>query len=359
MSQTKLFCLKLYLLFYILNIRDLSMLIQIPKSYQLKDNSVTDEKIYNARRKLLKKMGFIGAGALLGGAFSRHAHAGFFDDTSEVFKTSKLNFRQDSLNQHLIKTPEPKVISHNNFYEFGTNKTDPQDNAQQFNVNPWQLTISGECDNPITLDYDDLTKTFSLEERIYRMRCVEAWSMVIPWVGFSLAELIKKAAPNSKAKYVAFETLNDPKQMPGQSNRRMGGGVQYPYIEGLRLDEALNPLTLMAVGLYGKTLPPQNGAPIRLVVPWKYGFKSIKSIVGIKFVNQLPPTTWNILAPKEYGFYANVNPDVSHPRWSQASERRITTGGLFARNRIATLPFNGYGEEVASLYSSMNLRKYF
>ena len=296
------------------------MLIQIPKSYQLKDNSVTDENIYNGRRKLLKKMGFIGAGALLGGAFSRHAHAGFFDDTSEVFKTSKLNFRQDSLNQHLIKTPEPKVISHNNFYEFGTNKTDPQDNAQQFNVNPWQLTISGECDNPITLDYDDLTKTFSLEERIYRMRCVEAWSMVIPWVGFSLAELIKK---------------------------------------GLRLDEALNPLTLMAVGLYGKTLPPQNGAPIRLVVPWKYGFKSIKSIVGIKFVNQLPPTTWNILAPKEYGFYANVNPDVSHPRWSQASERRITTGGLFARNRIETLPFNGYGEEVALLYKNMNLRKYY
>ena len=181
--------------------------------------------------------------------------------------------------------------------------------------------------------------------------------MVVPWVGFGLAQLIKQAAPNSKAKYVAFETLYDPKQMPGQESRRIGGGVQYPYVEGLRIDEAMNPLTFMSVGLYGKTLPAQNGAPIRLVVPWKYGFKSIKSIVGIKLVEHKPPTTWNILAKNEYGFYANVNPEVDHPRWSQASERRITTGGLFARNRIATLPFNGYGEEVAQLYKGMDLRK--
>ena len=335
------------------------MLIQRPKAYQLKENSVTDENIYNGRRNLLTKMGLLGAGALLSHTFSTQAQAGFFDDPIQTFKTHQLNFEPDNKNQALIKTPEKKVTSHNNFYEFGTNKTDPQKNAQQLTVNPWQLTISGECDNPITLDYDDLTKRFSLEERIYRMRCVEAWSMVIPWIGFSLADLIKQAAPNSKAKYVAFETLYDPKAMPGQASTRIGGGVQYPYVEGLRLDEAMHPLTLMSVGLYGKTLPPQNGAPIRLVVPWKYGFKSIKSIVGIKFLTHQPPTTWNILAPKEYGFYANVNPEVSHPRWSQASERRITTGGLFARNRIETLPFNGYGEEVASLYKNMNLRKSF
>jgi len=335
------------------------MLIQRPKAYQLKENSVTDENIYNGRRNLLTKMGLLGAGALLSHTFSTQAQAGFFDDPIQTFKTHQLNFEPDNKNQALIKTPEKKVTSHNNFYEFGTNKTDPQKNAQQLTVNPWQLTISGECDNPITLDYDDLTKRFSLEERIYRMRCVEAWSMVIPWIGFSLADLIKQAAPNSNAKYVAFETLYDPKAMPGQASTRIGGGVQYPYVEGLRLDEAMHPLTLMSVGLYGKTLPPQNGAPIRLVVPWKYGFKSIKSIVGIKFLTHQPPTTWNILAPKEYGFYANVNPEVSHPRWSQASERRITTGGLFARNRIETLPFNGYGEEVASLYKNMNLRKSF
>jgi sulfoxide reductase catalytic subunit YedY len=224
-------------------------------------------------------------------------------------------------------------------------------------VNPWQLTISGAVEKNITLDYDDLYKKFPLEERIYRLRCVEAWSMVIPWIGFELANLLKLAKPTSKAKYVAFKTLHDPKQMPGQADRRLGGGISYPYVEGLRLDEAMHPLTLMSVGLYGKTLPPQNGAPIRLVVPWKYGFKSIKSIVGIELVEKMPPTTWNLLAPKEYGFYSNVNPEVDHPRWSQASERRITTGGLLARNRIPTQMFNGYGEEVAALYQGMNLRK--
>ena len=335
------------------------MLIQVPKSYQLKENAVTDEKHYKSRRSLLKQMGFLGAGALLNQSFSNQANAGFFDSEPEVFNTQTLSFSPDIRNESLARTPESKVISHNNFYEFGTSKTDPQQNAQQFNVKPWQLKISGECDNPITLDYDDLMQMFPLEERIYRMRCVEAWSMVIPWIGFSLADLIKKVAPNSKAQYVAFETLYDPEQMPGQASRRIGGGVEYPYVEGLRLDEALNPLALMSVGLYGKTLPPQNGAPIRLVVPWKYGFKSIKSIVGIKLVSQQPPTTWNILAAKEYGFYANVNPEVDHPRWSQASERRITTGGLFARNRIATQPFNGYGEEVAALYKNMDLQKYY
>ncbi len=335
------------------------MLIKILPKHHLKEHQVTDESVYLSRRHLLKQMGFLGAGALLSSVVTNQAQAGFFSDDVETFATKPLTFSADQNNLSLIKTPENKVIAHNNFYEFGSKKSQPAELSQSFNVEPWKLTLSGACDNPMTLDYDDLFKTFALEERIYRLRCVEAWSMVIPWVGFSLANLLKKAAPNAKAKYVAFETLYDPKQMPGQNSRRLGGGIKYPYVEGLRLDEAMNPLTFMSVGLYGKTLPPQNGAPIRLVVPWKYGFKSIKSIVAIKFLEHQPPTTWNKLAAREYGFYANVNPKVDHPRWSQASERRITTGGLFARNRIDTLPFNGYGEEVASLYSNMNLRKYY
>jgi sulfoxide reductase catalytic subunit YedY len=333
------------------------MLINTKKNHQLSEQQVTDESAYYGRRELLKKLGYLGVGSLL--AQSASTNAGALDFLSskeaEVFQRQALKFTPAGESLQIL-TPEAKIASHNNFYEFGTGKSDPVENAQGFKVNPWQLSISGEVDKPYTLGYDDLFKHFPLEERIYRLRCVEAWSMVIPWVGFGLAELIKKAAPNSRAKYVAFETLYDPEQMPGQKSR-MGGGVQYPYVEGLRIDEAMNPLTFMSVGLYGKTLPAQNGAPIRLVVPWKYGFKSIKSIVGIKLVEHKPPTTWNILADREYGFYANVNPAVDHPRWSQASERRITTGGLFARNRIATLPFNGYGEEVAHLYKNMDLRK--
>ena len=335
------------------------MLIKTPQRSRLLESDVTDESVYHERRSLLKNMGFLGAGALMSAALSKNANAGFFSDDVPAFKTLPLNYTQDTLNQGLIKTPEQKVISHNNFYEFGAKKDQPVKLAQGFDVDPWQLSISGECDNPITLDYDDLTKSFPLEERIYRLRCVEAWSMVIPWIGFSLASLLKKVSPNSRAKYVAFETLYDPKQMPGQANRRLGGGIEYPYVEALRIDEAMNPLTLMSVGLYGKTLPPQNGAPIRLVVPWKYGFKSIKSIVAIKLLEHKPPTTWNNLAPHEYGFYANVNPEHDHPRWSQASERRITSGGLFSRNRIPTLPFNGYSEEVAHLYQDLNLSKHF
>ncbi len=332
------------------------MLIKLPKSYQLKDNDVTPEIIYSGRRNALKKMGFLGASGLLSGAVSHSAQASFFGTPSAQFKTRALNFSADKNNISLKKTPEQKIISHNNFYEFGIGKSDPIENSQAFKVDPWQLTVSGEVENKITLDYDDLMTAFSLEERIYRMRCVEAWSMVIPWIGFPLAALLAKAKPTAKAKYVAFETLYDPQQMPGQNSRRMGGGVEYPYVEGLRIDEAMNPLTLMSTGLYGKTLPPQNGAPIRLVVPWKYGFKGIKSVVAIKLVEKMPPTTWNILAPREYGFYANVNPQVDHPRWSQASERRITSGGLFARNRIDTQMFNGYGEDVAHLYKNMNLK---
>lgn len=335
------------------------MLIKIPQRSHLVESDVTDESVYHERRSLLKNMGFLGAGALMSAALSKNVHAGFFSEDITIFKTQALDYKQDAVNQGLVKTPEQKVISHNNFYEFGAKKDQPAELAQNFDVDPWKLTISGECDNPITLDYDDLTTMFPLEERIYRLRCVEAWSMVVPWVGFSLASLLKRVAPNSRAKYVAFETLYDPKQMPGQASRRLGGGIKYPYVEGLRIDEAMNPLTLMSVGLYGKTLPPQNGAPIRLVVPWKYGFKSIKSIVAIKLLENKPPTTWNKLAAKEYGFYANVNPNHDHPRWSQASERRITSGGLFTRNRIPTLPFNGYGEEVADLYQGMDLSKHY
>ncbi|GAA0821757.1 protein-methionine-sulfoxide reductase catalytic subunit MsrP [Colwellia asteriadis] len=336
------------------------MLIKTPQKLQLKEQDVTPENIYFNRRDMLKKMGFLGASSLLASAaVSSKANAieWFSEKEKASFNLEPLTYQADNNNAKLILTPETKVTTHNNFYEFGAQKHQPAELSQGFQVNPWQLTISGECDKPITLDYDDLTTMFTLEERIYRLRCVEAWSMVVPWIGFSLADLLRKVSPNSNAKYVRFESLHDPEQMPGQQNRRLGGGINYPYVEGLRLDEAMNPLTLMSVGLYGKTLPPQNGAPIRLVVPWKYGFKSIKSIVSIKLVSQPPKTTWQQLAPQEYGFYANVNPEHDHPRWSQASERRITTGGLFSRNRIETLPFNGYGEQVAHLYKGMNLRK--
>ncbi|MCL1144700.1 protein-methionine-sulfoxide reductase catalytic subunit MsrP [Shewanella marinintestina] len=330
---------------------------------KFKDSDITPEEVYRDRRRILKQMGFVGAGALL----SSHANAGVFDLFSDdkkkaAFLTQTLPFAKQAQYDHLLYgslTPESKIISHNNFYEFGTSKTDPEENAQGLKVDPWKLVIDGEVDNPMTLDYDDLLKLFPLQERAYNFRCVEAWSMVIPWVGFSLASLLKKVGVNSNAKYVAFETLYDPEQMPGQRSRYAGGGINYPYVEGLTLAEAMNDLTFMSVGLYGKTLPPQNGAPIRLVVPWKYGFKSIKSVVRIRLTDKQPPTSWNQLAASEYGFYANVNPDVDHPRWSQASERRIAEGGLFSAKRIPTLPFNGYGDIVADLYKDMDLKKFY
>ena len=334
------------------------MLIRTPKPSDIKENQVTDEHIYHNRRKILKSMGCLGASALM---VSPHVQAinWFGDDDIKKFKTSPLEFSQPNLYQSDdMLTPEQKIISHNNFYEFGSGKSDPLAQSQSFKVDPWSLTIDGLVEKPLTLGYDDLYKGFDLEERIYRLRCVEAWSMVVPWIGFSLASLIKKVSPLSSAKYVVFETLYDPEQMPGQRNRFTGGGIDYPYVEGLRLDEAMQPLTLMSVGLYGKTLPPQNGAPIRLVVPWKYGFKSIKSVVRIRLTDKKPSTTWEQLAASEYGFYANVNPEVDHPRWTQASERRITTGGLFTRNRIPTQMFNGY-PEVASMYADMDLSKYY
>jgi methionine sulfoxide reductase catalytic subunit len=247
-------------------------------------------------------------------------------------------------------TAYDKITTYNNYYELGLDKSDPAENAGTLRPRPWTVAIDGECNKPQTVDIDTLLKWFTLEERVYRMRCVETWSMVIPWLGFPLSELIKRAEPNGNAKYVGFETLYDPKQLPGQKSMVL----DWPYVEGLRMDEAMNPLTLMAAGLYGKTLPGQNGAPLRLVVPWKYGFKGIKSIVRIRFMDHEPRTTWSTAGASEYGFYANVNPDVDHPRWSQAQERRI---GEFSKRK--TLMFNGYGEQVAQLYTGMDLKRYF
>jgi methionine sulfoxide reductase catalytic subunit len=254
-----------------------------------------------------------------------------------------------------LSTPEPQtpladVTGYNNFYEFGLDKTDPAKRAGTLRTSPWTVTIDGACANPGSYGLEDLVKDAALEERIYRLRCVEGWSMVIPWIGFPLADLLRRVEPGSAAKYVTFQTLMDPKQMPGQ---RLSV-LDWPYREGLRLDEAMHPLTILAVGLYGQTLPNQNGAPLRLVVPWKYGFKSIKSITRIGFQSERPFTSWNDSAPQEYGFYSNVNPAVDHPRWSQARERRI---GDFLKRE--TLPFNGYADQVAGLYSGMDLRREF
>ncbi len=245
-------------------------------------------------------------------------------------------------------TPKDAITHYNNFYEFGADKEDPARNAQNFRTSPWTVKVEGDVAKPLTLDLDAIYKIAPLEERIYRHRCVERWSIVVPWIGFSLSALLKQAEPTAKAKFVAFQSYYDTKQMP------QGGwsGIRFPYVEGLRLDEAMHPLALLAVGLYGETLPNQNGAPFRLVIPWKYGFKSIKSIVKIKLVDKEPPTTWNLSASNEYGFYSNVNPEVDHPRWSQAKERRL---GEFAMRN--TLKFNGYGDQVASLYAGMDLRK--
>ena len=246
--------------------------------------------------------------------------------------------------------PYKDITTYNNYYEFGTDKADPAQYSKNFQTNPWTLTIEGEVAKRKVLGYDDLFSLAPLEERVYRMRCVEAWSVVVPWVGISLADVLKQVEPTPKAKYVSFETVWDHKAMMGPREI----GISLPYVDGLRLDEAMHPLTILAVGLYGEKLPNQNGAPIRLVVPWKYGFKGVKSIVKIKLVEKEPPSTWNITNPREYGFYSNVNPQVDHPRWSQATERRL---GEFLRRK--TLPFNGYADQVASLYNGMDLRKFY
>jgi methionine sulfoxide reductase catalytic subunit len=247
------------------------------------------------------------------------------------------------------------ISTYNNYYEFGTDKSDPAQNAQNLRTRPWNVTVAGEAEVTGSFGIEDILKPHALEERIYRLRCVEAWSMVVPWIGFPLGDLLKRFKPTSKAKFVQFKTLYDPKQMPGQRS----AVLEWPYVEGLRIDEAMHPLAIMAVGLYGKVLPNQNGAPLRLIVPWKYGFKGIKAIVDIKFIERMPRTTWAGSAPSEYGFFANVNPAVDHPRWSQASERHIGGSLSLFGSRRPTLPFNGYASEVAGLYSGMDLRRYY
>jgi sulfoxide reductase catalytic subunit YedY len=242
------------------------------------------------------------------------------------------------------------VTHYNNFYEFGTDKSDPSRNAGKFHTSPWTVSVEGEVKKPAKYSMDDILKLAPLEERIYRHRCVEGWSIVVPWIGYSLSTILKLAEPNEKAKYVAFQSYYDPSQMPWGEH----AGIELPYVEGLRMDEAMNPLTLLCVGMYGESLPNQDGAPVRLVIPWKYGFKSIKSIVKIRLVKNEPPTTWNRYAPREYGFYSNVNPNVDHPRWSQATERRL--GEILRRK---TLMFNGYSDQVASLYTGMDLKNYY
>ncbi|MET0594905.1 MAG: protein-methionine-sulfoxide reductase catalytic subunit MsrP [Polyangiaceae bacterium] len=315
------------------------------RPWAVRESEVTPERLYVRRREFLS-LGAAGALGLTGSALSFSCDASAKDAPSPTFSGLKrTNYAGDEK-----QTPFSDVTTYNNYYEFGTAKSDPSENAGAFPTRPWTVAIEGEIAKPEIVDLDTLLKRFSLEERIYRMRCVEAWSMVIPWVGFPLAELIKRAEPTSNAKYVVFTTKVDPAQMPGQKRNVL----DWPYVEGLRIDEAMNPLTLLAVGLYGRTLPNQNGAPLRLVVPWKYGFKGIKAIVKIAFAKDPPKTTWNKMAPSEYGFLANVNPDVDHPRWSQAKERRI---GEFLKRK--TLPFNGYADQVAHLYAGMDLRKSF
>lgn len=292
----------------------------------LKAKDVTDEALFLNRRTLLAGI----AGTGLGTALAPPALA----------------------SEELEPNSWDDITSYNNFYEFGTRKDDPKRYAGALTTKPWSVQITGLVERPGVYDFEDIMKKMTIEERIYRFRCVEAWSMVVPWNGFELADLLDLAGVQSSAKYVAFETLYRPEEMPGQEMFVL----DWPYVEGLRLDEALHPLTIMATGIYGRDIPNQNGAPLRLVVPWKYGFKSIKSIVKITLTDKEPPTSWNIANPREYGFYSNVNPEVDHPRWSQASERPLG-GGLFAR-RIPTLMFNGYAEEVGDLYKGMNLRKF-
>ena len=304
------------------------MLIRRPSD--IPSREITPEPLYWTRREFMRAAGLgVAAGVALPSLLRGEAAPPSDDD--------KL-------------TPYKDVTTYNNYYEFGTEKDDPWRNATAFRTRPWTVRVEGEVKSPATWAFDDLVKPFKPEERVYRHRCVEAWSMVVPWLGFPLRDLIKRLEPTSRARYVEFTTVLDPAQMPGQRSRIL----DWPYVEGLRMDEAMHPLTLMVTGLYGKPLPNQNGAPLRLVVPWKYGFKGGKSIVKIRFLESQPRTTWNIAAPDEYGFYANVNPTVDHPRWSQARERRI--GDFFRR---PTLMFNGYADQVAGLYSGMDLRADF
>ena len=311
-------------------------------------SQITQESVYQGRRTLLQAFAIAPALTLAGCA---EAEPPAPPKTVVTPAQARSGFRTS---EELTKFAD--VSSYNNFYEFGTGKTDPSTAAKTLKTQPWSIAVSGECAKPGRIGLEDLIKGLAPEERIYRLRCVEGWSMVIPWLGVPLGEVLKKFAPTSKAKYVAFTTLADPRQMPGIRY----ASINWPYREGLRIDEAMHPLTLLATGLYGKPLPQQNGAPLRLVVPWKYGFKSIKSIVEIKFVEKMPETAWHDLQPSEYGFFSNVNPAVDHPRWSQKTERRIAgdASKLFAK-RIPTLPFNGYAAQVASMYAGLDLKKWY
>jgi sulfoxide reductase catalytic subunit YedY len=308
---------------------------------RIASSEITPRHVFLGRREFLAAMGAAG----LALATTTNADA-------EALMASKTDYKVDE-----PLTPIKDVTTYNNFYEFGMDKGDPAALSSKFKPRPWTIKVDGMVSNPGTFDIDQLIKEFPSEERVYRMRCVEAWSMVIPWDGFPLAALLNKVQPLGSAKYVAFETAVRPSEMPGQSG--VFQSLNWPYVEGLRLDEAMNPLTLLAVGIYGETLPNQNGAPVRLVVPWKYGFKGIKSIVHITLTDKQPLNTWQATNSNEYGFYANVNPAVDHPRWSQATERRIGESGFFGAKRHPTLPFNGYADQVASLYAGMDLRANF
>ncbi len=315
-------------------------------------SDITPQGIYQDRRQLMRLMAGGAAGAVLASWAARDARAQM---TARPGKLQALPGRSSPVSgaATMEKVTEYKDAStYNNFYEFGTDKSDPARNAHTLKTSPWTVSIEGLVKKPGNYALEDLLKLSAMEERIYRMRCVEGWSMVIPWVGYSVAELIKKVEPLGGAKYVEFVTLADKKTMPYVGSRVL----DWPYVEGLRMDEAMHPLTLLAFGMYGEVLPNQNGAPLRLVVPWKYGFKSGKSLVKIRFTDKQPATAWSVAAPQEYGFYSNVNPSVSHPRWSQASERRIGEDGLFAKKR-PTLMFNGYEAQVGQLYAGMDLKK--
>nr|WP_321330048.1 protein-methionine-sulfoxide reductase catalytic subunit MsrP [Alcaligenes faecalis] len=311
------------------------------RSQPIRPSEITDESVWRARRRLLLQA----PGAL--------ALAASLPGPAQAVPVGQALPFTPSQRWKLDDTPtsESDITSYNNFYEFGTGKEDPARHSGQFKTEPWTLQIDGLVHKPLTLDMDQILKLAPLEERIYRLRCVEAWSMVVPWVGYSLSALLKQAEPQGSARFVRFETAADPETMPGLRSRILN----WPYVEALRLDEAMHPLTLLATGLYGKSLPVQNGAPVRLIVPWKYGFKSAKSLVRITLTDTMPESSWMKVAPHEYGFYANVNPEVPHPRWSQATERLIGSG--FFATKKPTLPFNGYAEDVAGLYADMDLRR--
>jgi len=317
--------------------------MMIRRTSDLTYSDVTPKSVNLDRRRFLQGMGLATAAAFAGNNL-----LDLISPAQRVSANEKLNTIKGPFNTDEKITPANDVTHYNNFYEFGSDKGDPAKNAQSFRTSPWSISVEGEVAKPRKFTMDEILKLAPLEERIYRHRCVEAWSIVVPWIGYSLNTIVKLVEPTPKAKFVDFESFFDFKQMPYSR----GTGIDYPYVEGLRLDEAMHPLTLLTVGMYGETLPNQDGAPVRMVIPWKYGFKSIKSIVKIKFVKGEPPTTWSRMAPNEYGFYSNVNPQVDHPRWSQAKERRL--GEFFKRN---TLMFNGYGDQVSSLYAGMNLKR--